>query len=102
MYPVTLLEAKHMNLINREDAIAILEKQNKYSDFDGIDALNKLPSADVLPISIISEIKSKVLEATWDNYYMPVRTLSADEISEIIDKVIDDFKGIKDEYLEDE
>ncbi|SFU57311.1 hypothetical protein [Butyrivibrio sp. INlla21] len=36
----------------------------------------------------LDKLKSEILKATWDNYYMPVNKLSADEIFEIIDNLL--------------
>lgn len=42
-----------------------------------------------LNMEIIDRIKANILKATWDNYYMPTKLLSYDEISEIIDSTIE-------------
>lgn len=35
-------------------------------------------------------LSNEVLKATWDAYYMPVNTLSCDEIQKLMDEVLSD------------
>ena len=40
-------------------------------------------------------LSNEVLKATWDAYYMPVNTLSCDEIQKLMDKVLSDKEAGK-------
>ena len=73
--------------MTRNDAISKLKALHIWVESEEIKEALEM-AIQSLEVEPIEKLKAEIYNATMDNYYMPTKLLSCDEITEIIDRYI--------------
>ena len=58
--------------------------------FEPMKILDMQPTIKAVPIQRLEKLKAEVFNACMDSYFMPTKLLSCDEVTELIDKLLEE------------